>query len=203
MTKPCRACIFLTILLVILISGCDTTRHRDAWNQIYNIPVNSVVHLLQPLTIRPRHTQVYIQNGTTDHPKRFFGLFTGHDEYYPFCYLEVADISKSPQTIEPDTFAVTAVYQDESEIVTNGSGRLLSPPTIGNGDGDYGIIMIARLSVMQLHSDQQPQVKKLACTGGFAAEQRARLPTLEEIEQVLGEIARLDTDTGEAGKPGQ
>ena len=200
MTKSSSAGKLLMIFLIVFISGCDTTKHREAWDKTYRIPVDSTVQLFQPLTIRARHTQVFIQNGSTEHPKRLFGLKTGHDEYYPFCYFELADISKSPQMIDPDIFTITEVYQDETQIVSTGSQRLHSPAAVGDGDGDRSLTMVFRLFVMHLHSNKQPHVKKLACTSGYEFDHWAKLPTLKEIHDALGEIARLDTSAGKTDK---
>ena len=175
------------ILLTLLLTGCAA--HREAWNKIYGIPVNSTVAVMQPLTIPVRDTQVFIQEATSRHPQ---GIPGSYNSYYPFCYFEVADISNAPQSIEPGTFTITAVRQDETEIIARaGPGRLVVQPSIG-GQGDAGLRMIYRMFEMRLHSDEQPQVKKLVCSGGFDIESWAKLPKLKEIEQALGNVARLE-----------
>ena len=180
------------ILLLLFLTGCAT--HRDAWNQVYGVPVNSTVHLLQPLTIGIRRNQVFLQDGNIAEPRSFYVVSKYYDQYYPFCYFEVPYSSSSPQTIEPDSFTVTAVYQDETDVVTAPSSRLMSIPSIGGEEG--GARSVALLTVMRLHSDKQPHVKQLVCTGGFELESWAKPATLKEIDHALGEIARLDTAAG-------
>ena len=187
------------ISLLLLLTGCAA--HRDVWNQTYGIPVNSTVQLMQPLTIGIRRNQVILQDGMISDPRSYYAVSIDYDQYYPFCYFEVAKSSRSPQTIEPDSFTVTAVYQDEVEVVTKPSTRLMSIPSVGGEAG--GARSIALLTIMLLHSDKQPQVKKLACAGGFDIESWASLPTLKEIDHTLGEIARLNTGTGRPIQPDQ
>ena len=172
-------------MLALLMTGGAS--HREAWTQVYGVPVNSTLRVLQPLTIPVRDTQVYIQEGALQYPG---GPFSGRDLYYPFCYMELADISAAPQTIEPDTFTVTAVYQDETDIIAEAAPIRVAGPLLASDGG--AVRMIYLMTVMHLHSDRQPQVKKLVCSGGFDLESSAKLPTVKDIEAALGNVAKLD-----------
>lgn len=174
-------------MLALLITGCAS--HREAWNQVYGVPVNSTVRLLQPLTIPVRDTQVFIQEGTSKYEESPFG---SQDQYYPFCYFEVADISESPQIIEPDTFIVTAVSRDETDVIAEAAPIRVAGPLLAQAGGGGSVRMIVRMTVMRLHSDRQPQMRKLVCAGGFDLESWAKLPTIKDIELALGNVAKLD-----------
>lgn len=128
-----------------------------------------------------------MQEGSTEFEK---GLFGGYNDYYPFCYFELDDIAKTEQFIEPDTFTVTRVYRDETDMIVQAPPRVASLISVG-GDADYGINMIVQTTVMRLHSSRQPKVKMLVCAGGFDLPPFARLPTVEEIRLALGNIATL------------
>jgi hypothetical protein len=163
-------------------------KHRIAWEKTYGIPVNSTITLLQPLTIPVRDTQIFLQENRT---KPQHGWSGSYDEYYPFCYFEVRDIAETEQVIEPDTFTITDVYLDETEIVQTRPTRLASLIAMG-GDADGGIQIIVQTTVMRLSSSKQPQMKMLVCGGGFAPAPFAETPKIEEIRRALGDIARLD-----------
>ncbi|MCW8963272.1 MAG: hypothetical protein OQL16_05695 [Gammaproteobacteria bacterium] len=183
----------LVVLLLLLTSaGCQVSQHRMAWEKVYGISVNSSISLQQPLTIRPRHTQVFLQDGAAIYRH---GWLSGYDQYYPFCYFEVADIADSEQTISEDTFTITRVYRDETDIVQARPTRLTGQIMVGD-DAVGGIRMIVKTTVMRLSSDKQPEVKMLVCGGGFDHEPFAELPTVDEIRHTLGDIARLDLAPG-------
>ncbi|MCW8963273.1 MAG: hypothetical protein OQL16_05700 [Gammaproteobacteria bacterium] len=161
-------------------TGCQTTQARIAWDKTYGIPVNSKLTLLEPLTIPALGTQVFLQDGRQ----------RGYNSYYPFCYFEVLDPKKTEQNIQADSFIITEVYQDETDIVQTTPTRLASLGTIV---AEGTIRMIVRTTVMRLYSERQPHVKKLVCGGGFDHETFAKLPTSQEIVLTLGDIARIDT----------
>jgi len=187
---------WLVVLLLLLASaGCQISQHRVAWEKVYGIPVNSSISLQQSLTIRPRHTQVFLQDGTAIYSRGWVSLLSGYDQYYPFCYFEVADISDSEQTISGDTFIITRVYRDETDIVQARPTRLTSQIMVGD-DAVGGFRMIVKTTVMRLSSDKQPEVKMLVCGGGFGHEPFVELPTVDEIRHTLGDIARLDLAPG-------
>ena len=177
--------LIIYLLTAFLLYGCLSTQARVSWDNTYGIPVNSTISLLQPLTISAQDTQVFIQYGKAVYSS---GYTYGYDQYYPFCFFEVQDIAQAEQTILVDNFIVTEVFQDETQFVQATPTRMASLITVS---ANYTVPMIVQTMTMRLHSDKQPQVKKLVCGGGFDHPPFAKLPTIKEIEVALGDIAQL------------
>lgn len=195
-----RPFILLTAMcLLMVLSACQTNRKFSPRAHSGSIPPGSYLELHQPLTIAAGDDQVFIQESKTVSSG---GYSYGFDQYYPFCYMQVADISKQPQIIEPGRFEITRVNQDETEFVQRYPVKVASSAgvTLGHGDvrmlagggGDGGgVRLIVVTTVMALTSEQQPAVKRLVCGGGFDLETFADLPTVDQVDAVLGSIATL------------
>ena len=177
-----------TILLIIALSfitACETTTAYKNWSELYVIPVGSTVTLNETLSVRPRHTQAFIQDGEQAYQRTFL---RGYDQYYPFCYFEVHDVVDREQIIDPDTFNIIRLSREQTDIVQAYPAQLSG---LSAGDDDGGPPYIVDLNIMWLESSSQPHVKKLACASGFADPFDARLPTIEEIQHTLGQVASL------------
>ncbi|TNF98473.1 MAG: hypothetical protein EP297_07920 [Gammaproteobacteria bacterium] len=175
----------LLIFTLLFIASCETTTAYKNWSALYAIPVGSKVILNEDLSIRPRHTQAFIQDGKQAYQRSFF---KGYDQYYPFCYFEVHDVVDREQTIDPDTFNITRVSREQTDIVQVDPAQYRG---LSAGDDDGGPPYIVDLNIMWLESASQPNVKKLACASGFDDPFDARLPTIEEIQHALGQVASL------------
>ncbi len=172
----------LWFLLLGLTIGCQTTATRSPWASAGTIPVGSKLQLNKPLVVPARDNQVFIQQNREK-----------YDTYYPFCYFELRGITDGPRTIEPDTFTISRVYRDETEFVQSQPIRVASLLHISGAVGGGGARLIVQTTVMDLHSDKQPSVRRLVCAGGFALEYYATPPTMEEITKILQGIAQLKT----------
>ena len=184
--------------LLMVLSACQTNRKFSPRAHSGSIPPGSYLELHQPLTIAAGDDQVFIQDSKTVSSG---GYSYGFDQYYPFCYLQVRNISKEAQTIQPGRFDITRVYLDETEFVQRYPTRLAASigagishgkvGLIASGDADGGVRLIVETTVMDLSSASQPKVKRFVCGGGFDLETYADVATLEEIDAVLGDIATL------------
>ena len=170
------------LILPLVLIGCATGSSMVKWNSIYGVPVNSTVSLLQPLTIRVRDTQAFLQDGI-----RIQGQ--SYDQYYPFCYFEIYTLASAEQTIEPDVFTITAVSREETQIVQTAPIKLASLIAFNVGGARS---MTTQLTIMRIHSEKQPDVRKLVCAGGFDDTHDTELPTIQEISHALGDIAKLN-----------
>jgi len=180
-----RLAISLLLVSMLLLSGCISQQARVSWQKTYKIPVHSSISLFQPLTIPARHTQVFLQDGKAVYSS---GYNYGYDQYYPFCFFEVHDVIETEQTISADRFIITSVHREETEIVQTKPIKLAS--LIVSNDYDTASLIVQTL-IMRLHSDKQPGLKRLVCGGGFDSQPFAELPTIEQIEHTLGDIAKL------------
>ena len=192
--------------LLLAMAGCQTNRKISPWAHSGTIPAGSYVELHESLNIATRDDQVFIQDGKTAGPG---GYTYGYDQYYPFCYFQVANIDSEPQIIQPGRFEITRIYLDETEFVQRSPIKIASSAGVsldhGNlrlladGDAGGGVRLIVETTVMDLSSQQQPSVKRLVCGGGFDLEPHANLPTLDDIDTVLGSIATLVRNVDQAG----
>jgi hypothetical protein len=177
---------FALISVALLISACESTVAYKKWAEIYKVPVGSKVILHQQLSIGPRRTQSFVQDGEQAIHKTFGG---GYDQYYPFCYFEVIDVVDRTQTVEPDTFTIIKISRYQTDIVQTPGKQSTG---LSSGDDDGGPPPIVDMNMMYLESATQPNVKLLACASGFDDPFNARLPTIEEIRQSLGAVATLE-----------
>ena len=173
----------LLFLLLLLAAGCQTTANRSPWASSGTIPAGSEILLHKPLVVPARDNQVFIQQNREK-----------YDTYYPFCYFELRGITDEARTIEPDTFTINRVYRDETEFVQSQPIRVASLLHVsGAVGGSGGARLIVQTTVMDLHSDKQPSVRRLVCAGGFALEYYATPPTMQEITEILQGVAQLTT----------
>jgi hypothetical protein len=183
----------LMVFLAVLVpsSGCQKTYVHSPWASRATIPVGSELRLLQPLTVPPNDNQVFIQDGNSAPTSG--GITYGYDQYYPFCYFELHGLAKESRTIEKDTFTITRVYRDETEFVQSKPVQVASLVLIAGSDGDSGARLILETTVMDLHSEKQPAVRRLVCGGGFDLEPYASPPTIKEVTEVMQGVAQLVT----------
>jgi hypothetical protein len=173
---------WIVFLLLVLTAGCQTTTTRSPWASAGTIPVGSKLHLHKPLVVSARDNQVFIQQNREK-----------YDTYYPFCYFELRGITDEARTIQPDTFTINRVYRDETEFVQSQPIRVASLLQFSGAVGSGGARLIVQTTVMDLHSDKQPAVRRLVCAGGFALEYYATPPTMQEITEILQGVAQLTT----------
>ena len=181
----------MLLILFALSNGCQRNYVPSPWATRATIPTGSTVQLLQPLTVPPNDNQVFIPNRQVDYSK---GLTYGYDLYYPFCFFELHGLSKDPRTIEPDIFTIQRVYRDETEFVQSKPVQVASLGHVAGSAADGGgIRLIVMTTVMDLHSEKQPMVRRLVCGGGFELESFAEPPTMKEVSEALQGVVILRT----------
>jgi hypothetical protein len=109
--------------------------------------------------------------------------------YQPHCNFEVRSVSAGDSRIEPDIFVVTALMEDEEEVVERQGIRRYAS-LVATAD-DMGVITLTRFVRHTLQSARQPEVMRLTCHGGFAEPWQVDYPSISEIRQVLGKLVTL------------
>lgn len=173
-----------------LLSGCQTGGPVGPGSPHYKVPVGSTVTLHQKVTV-PAHTAgVYIQGGRVIPDKGLNPV----NHYYVYCRLEVNDVRDTPQPIAPDTFTVHRVGSRRDDVALRypmyASRGMLGIGMGGGGDDDAGPGMQNWSVDLYLHSDRQPQVRRLACQH-WVYNYEAEFPSVDEIRKTLGNMMTL------------
>lgn len=182
---------YLPLFAVAVLSGCGLAPVTDPTSRLFDPPRGSRLVLNQELAIPAGTARVFLQDGR---PVALAAL----RRYYPFCELEVRDVRESGvQTVRPDTFTVTHVERHlelgkrDTRVLLAGVGWGVGI-RVGGMDKDSGSGLAMSQIRMRLHSERQPQVRRLDCTAGWADLQRTEYPTLAEMRGALGPIATLE-----------
>lgn len=112
----------LTLLLtVLMLPGCQSTPPRLAWGIQHFV-------LEQPVAIAAGTTRTFFQQGVAK-------PYAAVDWYAPWCALEVRTLKETATRVQPDTFAITRVQQDEMEVAVRPDVlRLTCAGRLSNGD---------------------------------------------------------------------
>jgi hypothetical protein len=168
------------IVLTAGLLGACAPLSLEHWSSSHaHIPVGATVVLNEALPIRSGHARVFMQDGRVV-PKGGLNL------YYPHCNFEVITLSDGSARVEPGRFLVTRHRQGHVEVVQERVPMRVASLVRASGDADGSAPPISRLIHYELHSDDQPDVRRLTCHGGLADDWEARYPTLAEMRSVLG-----------------
>jgi len=171
-------------MLMLLLVACQQAPIKDENSPRMRIPPGSVITLHQTLKVPAGHARVFLQNGKVVAKHRL-------NQYYPFCDFEIRSVSDGTLQITADTFTVTKVIDNETEVVSTPSALRHVAWGMGHEIQDDGMPMVTRSVQHRLHSPRQPQVMRLTCYGGFSDPWKVAYPTITEIRHALGEIATV------------
>jgi hypothetical protein len=169
------------VAAVLLLSACQQAV-RDETSPRSRVGVGSQFILHQVLHVPAGHARVFLQDGQVVAKAKL-------ERYQPHCNIEVRTVSRGASYIEPDTFSVTAVMEDDAEVVRGPQWRRYASLLFSGGDWDS--VMLSRFVRHTLHSSRQPEVMYLTCHGGFDEPWRVEAPSISEIRQALGELVTL------------
>jgi len=177
------------VMITLSLAACVPLVIRDDTRQDFVPLSNAVVELHRDVNVPPERARVFFQGGQVQ---------PAASEYSPHCELTVRNLVDKPQTIRPDRFIVTSVSADTVYVVTSGNVVVavnvdiqLSSGGDGGDSGGDGEGRQMKAYIFYLHSDRQPDVLSLVCGGAFEIPARAARPSLQQIEQALGDYATL------------
>ncbi len=103
-SAPVRFSLLLTLLS---LSACSLTPPKS----MMDVQAGYTFTLKKPVTVPAHDARAFIQDGqmTTHH---------GFNRYEQHCELEVKDLSRKPQVIQPGTFTITKVRIDSEAIAS-------------------------------------------------------------------------------------
>jgi hypothetical protein len=176
------------ILIMVFLAGCVWQHEFGPESPHYLPPVGSQLAVIKPIAIRANKASAWLQDGEIRAHKEI-------DSYYPNCKFELNTVINVNRTIEPGSFAIIHVYQEEQSMVRP-TIRLAASFRLGVGiggilaGGDGGPSPIPYATVFNLHSDAQPDVLRMTCMH-WEDPTDARFLTLSEIRQALGDYISI------------
>lgn len=193
----------------VLLAACASTQVADPTSRYYAIPPASTVLVQERIRIPPASAHAILQGGK---------LVAQADmrRYEPFCEIEVNDPLEQEQMILPGRFTISSITRQQ-EIGANPPPVLLAGTTLaglgigiglGGSSGRFGWGLGTGFQMgqssenggsfalnvvhLRLKSAEQPAVRTLRCTGGWADLPNAVYPTLAEMRQSLGRLIALE-----------
>ncbi|MEW8340607.1 MAG: hypothetical protein AB2688_15905 [Candidatus Thiodiazotropha taylori] len=170
------------VVIALCLSGCSAN-FQTSFNPAspyHQIPVGSKVVLKQPLEVSAYRTRLFLQLGETMQLEDF-------DRYKANCNFEVTSLTDGVQTIQPQTFTIERVQGLMVEVVDGEAEYRFIPA----GLDDQGTPMVTQGYHFWLDSSEQPEVRRLSCRGAFDDMWAAQPPSIEEIQQSIGNLAEL------------
>lgn len=172
------------VALTLVMVACQQGPVRDESSYRSRVGIGSTFVLHESLIVPTGHARVFIQGGEVVAKPQL-------NRYRPHCNFEVRTISDGSSRIEPDTFLVTDIEEDEEEVVTRAEPMRYAA-LAENSDHQGGVNLITQFVRHWLYSERQPEVMRLTCHGAFDVPFYAQPPSIAEIREALGERVTLN-----------
>jgi hypothetical protein len=178
------------LLLAVVLGACETAYKDGLPNERspeFWVPVGSKLLLHRSIEIPPGQGAAYFQNGKL---LRWYDV----DQYGSYCALALPTRWDVAQRVSPDVFVVRKVSQRFLFTLAAAppgplrQARLV--PAARDRDRD-GMTYEVLATVMELHSERQPEVRALTCASWTLPQGRSNL-TVEQIRRALGDYFTLE-----------
>lgn len=166
------------LFLVMTLSACANNSTSSAYTYSYAVPTGSTLQLNTTLEIMPEQVSVYMQNGKVVAEDVI-------DRYYPYCKFEIYSIDDSRRQVEPDRFTIRRVVDEMEETAALATQQFASLNLVSNGP-----IVYTYVTNMYLHSDNQPDVYRMACMHWESVLDDNYL-TAEQMRTAMGDLFTL------------
>lgn len=178
-----RPIVVMAVSALVLTACGGSATVRESWNDGFVQLQGASLELMQPLTVPAGRARVFIQDGRAG---------TAFDQYRAHCALEIGSVQHDGHTVQRDTFRITRVQHSLQQVVMREPVRLAAVGLLPAGlfDGRGGAAYHEGYHLW-LGSEQQPEVRRLSCYGSYDEPPDLRPPTLREIAEALGGIARI------------
>lgn len=173
------------------LGACQTDRYQGNENSpFYPVPAGSRFTVNKELPVPAGQLRVFVQNGKVL-------TNAGVEHLYPYCNVELRDLSDGPRTIQPDELLVTRTVQHEFQGGTAESGQIFLAGLgagfgmrLGSMGGNGGPVEETFATIMDVHSEKQPQIRRVTCTQ-WGYQGIDRHVTIAEIRHTLGDLMTL------------
>lgn len=158
----------IAIIVLVLLSASCQLPVREPVTIKDLLPVGSILHLSQDLEVQAKRDYVYIQDGKTV----YFNIVNTVNIYNPHCLFQLRNTSPEVRKIVADDFVVNRVneYEDYSvqsghirPVAAVGPGKSWLSKAAGSQDQGPGPGIIMYATLIDIHSDKQPDVERLIC----------------------------------------
>jgi len=170
------------LIFTVLLTAC-LVEITQVSSPYFRIPVNSRVIVNTPITIPPQRARVYLQYGR---------VVSKPDQYYAHCWFLSWQVLPTEQIIAPDTFIVKDSQKNEQIVqrrtniqLADRSSRLVSH------DPGGGPTAVEYLTELFIHSDKQPDIRRLVCNHWGDPSLGEHL-TFAEIQAALGDLVKIE-----------
>ena len=184
----------LALLLVALLAACETAykdglpneRSTEFW-----VPADSRLVLHRSIDVPPGQGAAYLQNGK---------LLPWYDvdQYGTYCALAVPARWDAAQRVSPDVFVVRKVSQRFLFTLAAAPSAQPGPPLrqarlvrARRESGSESMTYEVLATVMDIHSERQPETRALTCASWGLPQGRSNL-TVERIRRALGAYFTLE-----------
>ncbi|HEX2197733.1 MAG TPA: hypothetical protein VHG88_03805 [Burkholderiales bacterium] len=174
---------FAALLLVAGLAACETAYKDGVPNERsteFWVPVGSRFVLHRSLDIPPNQGSAYLQYGK---------LLPWYDvnQYAPYCALGLQGSAEAARRVAPDEFVVRRVSQRFLYTLAAAPGLTRASRDFQSDGMTYEVLA----TVMQVHSERQPEVRALTCANWILPQGRSSL-TVEHIRRALGSYFSLE-----------
>ncbi len=172
----------LIFLVLFFLTGCQPTliksagKYQPGSSDAYLVLTKSVV-------VPPNSARAFFQGGELI-PDAQLNL------YEVDCELQINTVLEKPQTVQPGTFRIIKIIQDQSPIV---SLQPVMYAALGFGWGyQSSPVDIKKFYTFRLEAESQPLLRAVICRGVQDTPFMAELPTLEEMQAAVGEYIQFN-----------
>ena len=170
------------LFIVLMLSGCQSGPYPES-SSYFRIPTGSQLIVKQALTIRANTASVYLQDGKAVTHSQI-------DQYNAHCWFLSWKVVEQNQVIKPGQFIVTGVRELEEFVYRQGEIYLAGNSRSGLRGMTNGATAIEYKTELTIHSDEQPDIRKLICNH-WEDPADARHLTLAEIRTTLGALVDI------------
>ncbi|MGD8784446.1 MAG: hypothetical protein PVG75_08400 [Thioalkalispiraceae bacterium] len=174
------------LIVLLLLSACQSGPYPES-SPYYRIPIGSELVVKQVLTIPANQARIYIQSGK-------LVSYTILDQYQAHCWLLSWQLQDKNQIIQPGKFIITQVRELEEFVSKQGDMLIASNNMAALRDMSNGATAVEYKTALTIHSDSQPNIRKLVCNH-WEDPADARHLTLAEIRTALGDLMEIKIKT--------
>ncbi len=177
-----RPSLLLSVVL-LLLTACQSGMPPRPVETLFRQLAGGQFTLHRDIIIPPGRVRVIFQEGTAS---------LGASEFNPRCELEVRLILDTPQTVPAGSYRIGKV-RGMQRFVNRPTGEIMLAAVgdavlLADDTSNEWFMYTYR---MQLLDEQQVETATLTCGGDYNFAFKARYPTLQEMQDALGDYATL------------